>query len=66
VLGAVGASLEEQLGDTGVVPFHGVDERREAGELAVVAGLRGEVDVCATGQEGDDQLLGEAVVAGVA
>ena len=51
LLGAVGASIEEQLGDAGVVRLRGEHERREAG--VSVAEWRGVVDGCAGVQEGD-------------
>jgi hypothetical protein len=60
-LGAVGASLEKQLDEAGVVPDRGVQQRREAG--GGVAGRRGEVNVCAADQECDGHF-GEADAAG--
>jgi len=52
-LGAVGASLQEQHGDAGVVPFRGAHERRHAGALESDAGRGDEVDVRSAVQEGD-------------
>ena len=58
-LGAVGASLEEQLHDAGVVCLHGVHERREAHGVSSVSSvpMRVQRDEVPMGvQEGDGDL----------